>query len=87
MTDEQEGDYVFGIGDCPIVEDIEETFDTEVRVEKTGQWYSVRCSVGGEEFGGGSEDLDDAVWAMLDDLEDSFRATLSDIGRLKAGLK
>jgi hypothetical protein len=87
MTDEQEDDYVFDISECPIVEDIEETFDTEVRVERTGQWYSVRCSVGGDEFGGGSEDLDDAVWAMLDDLEANFKAILSDIGRLKAGLR
>lgn len=87
MTDEQEEDYVFDTSECPIVEEIEHVFDTEVHVTRTGQWYSVRCSVGGEEFGGGSEDLHDAVWAMLDDLETNFRAIVSDIGRMKRGLK
>jgi len=85
MTDESDG-YVFDTSECPVVEEIEEFFDTEVHVEKTGQWYSVRCSVGGEEFGGGSEDLQDAVWAMLDDMEDYFKNVATHVGSMKSRL-
>lgn len=72
MTDENDG-YVIEALERSVIEDIAKFFRTDVEIDRTSHGFKVRCYACGEEFVGESNGLGDALWSMLEYMEDHFK--------------